>query len=183
MCILLTIIKVYQQNDGVAMGSPLGPVLSGIFMVKLENSLVPTLNESMTLWQRFVDDTISFVKNDSIAYVLDQLNSFHEQIQFTYEVEHNNKLPFLDVLLIKNANKIDTTVYRKPTNTDVYLNWNTHAPTTWKRGTLRTILSRAYTICSSETYLNEEIKYIESTFEKVNNYPKYVITQLKLEVN
>ena len=51
MCILLTIIKVYQQNDGVAMGSPLGPVLSGIFMVKLENSLVPTLNESMTLWQ------------------------------------------------------------------------------------------------------------------------------------
>ena len=54
--------KVYQQNDGVAMGSPLGPVLSGIFMVELENSLVPTLNQSMTLWQRFVDDTITFVK-------------------------------------------------------------------------------------------------------------------------
>ena len=29
---------VYQQNDGVAMGSPLGLVLSGIFMVELENS-------------------------------------------------------------------------------------------------------------------------------------------------
>ena len=116
------------------------------------------------------------------SHVLDQLNSFHKQMQFTYEVEHNNKLPFLDVLIIKNANKIDITVYRKPTNTDVYLNWNTHALTTWKRRTLRTILSCAYTICSSETYLNEEIKYIESTFEKVNNYPKYVITQLKREV-
>ena len=54
--------KVYQQNDGVAMGTPLGPVLSGIFMVELANSLVPTLNESMTLWRRFVDDTITFVK-------------------------------------------------------------------------------------------------------------------------
>ena len=117
--------KVYQQNDGVAIGSPLGPVLSGIFMIELENRLVLILNESTTLWRRFVDDAVTFVKNDSIAYVLDQLNSFHEQIQFTYEVEHNNKLPFLDVLLIKNANKIDTTVYRKPTNTDVYLNWNT----------------------------------------------------------
>ena len=53
---------------------------------------------------------------------------------------------------------------------------------TWKRGTLRTILSRAYTFFSSETYLNEEIKYVESTFEKVNNYPKYVITQLNREV-
>ena len=40
---------VYQQNDGVTMGSPLGPVLPGIFMVELENSLVPKLNESMTL--------------------------------------------------------------------------------------------------------------------------------------
>ena len=39
-----------------------------------------------------------------------------------------------------------------------------------------------YTICSSERYLNEEIKYIQSTFEKVNNYPNYVITQLKREV-
>ena len=137
------------------MRSSLGPVLSGIFMVELENSLVPKLNESMTLWQRFIDNTITFVKNNSIAYVLDQLNSFHEQIQFTYEVEHNNKLPFLDVLLIKDANKIDTTVYRKPVNTDIDLNWNTHAPTTWKRETLRTVL---------------------------NIYPKYVITQLKHEV-
>ena len=104
----------------------------------------------MTLWRRFVDDTITFVKNDSIAYVSYQLNSFHEQMQFTYEVEHNNKLPFLGVFLIRNADKIDTTVYRKPANNDVNLHWNTHAPTTWKRGTLRTILSCAYIIYSSE---------------------------------
>ena len=73
-----------------------------------------------------------------------QLKSLHEEIQFTYEVEHN-KLPILDALLTKNTNKTDATVYRKPTNTDVYLNWNAHPPTTWKRGILRTI--RAYTIC------------------------------------
>ena len=27
---------IHQQFDGVAMGSPLGPVMAGIFMVKLE---------------------------------------------------------------------------------------------------------------------------------------------------
>ena len=54
--------------------------------------------------------------------VLDQLNNSHKQIQFTYEVEQNNKLPLLDVLLIKNANNEDTTVYRKPTDTSIYLN-------------------------------------------------------------
>ena len=94
-------------------------------MVKRKNSLVLILNESMTLWRRFIDDTITFVKNDSI-YVLDQLNNFHKRMQFTYEIEHNNKLPFLDVLLKKKTkkktNNIDKTAYRKPKNTDIYLN-------------------------------------------------------------
>ena len=106
----------YQQDDGATMGSLLGPVLSGVFMVELENSLIRTSNESMTLSQQFVDDTITFVKNDSIAYVLDQLINSKSQIQFTYEVEHNNKPPFLDVLLTKNASNMDIIVYRKPTN-------------------------------------------------------------------
>ena len=65
-------------------------------MVELDNSLVLTLNESTTLWRRFVDGTIMFLKNDSIIYLLDQLNNFHERIQLTYEVKHNNKLSFLD---------------------------------------------------------------------------------------
>ena len=103
------------------MGSPLGPVLFRIFIVELENTLVLALNKSMTLWRRLVDDTITFVKNNSIVYVLDQLNNFHERIQFTYEVEHNKKLPFLNVLLIKNGNNADSTVYRKPTNTNIHL--------------------------------------------------------------
>ena len=60
------------------------------------------------------------MKNESITNVLGQLNSFYERMPFTHKVEHNNKLPFLDVLLIKNANKLDTTVYRKSTNTDIF---------------------------------------------------------------
>ena len=35
------VIKV--QNDGMAMGLPLGPVLSDIFMIELERSLLPEL--------------------------------------------------------------------------------------------------------------------------------------------
>ena len=42
----------------------------------------------------FLDDTITFEKNVRIAYILDQFKNFDEQIQFTYEVKHNNKLSF-----------------------------------------------------------------------------------------
>ena len=51
--------NTYIQNDGVAMGSPLGPVLAGIFMVDLERNILPTLSDVMTSWKRYVDDTIS----------------------------------------------------------------------------------------------------------------------------
>ena len=38
---------IHQQRDGVAMGSPLGPVLAGIIMVELENSIVPKMNSHL----------------------------------------------------------------------------------------------------------------------------------------
>ena len=37
--------EVYKQTDGVTMGSPLGPVFADIFMVELENNIVPVLRE------------------------------------------------------------------------------------------------------------------------------------------
>ena len=56
--------KTYFQTNGVAMGSPLGPVLSGIFMVELESNLIDTLSEHLACWKQYVDDTICFIKND-----------------------------------------------------------------------------------------------------------------------
>ena len=54
--------EIYQQCDGVAMGSSLGPVIAGIFMVELEKLLIPALMEHMSPWKRYVDDTIAVVK-------------------------------------------------------------------------------------------------------------------------
>ena len=60
---------------------------------------------------------------DKIGYIVNQLNTFSENIQFTYEMEEENKLAFLDVMVIGNTNNaINTTVYRKPTNTDISIN-------------------------------------------------------------
>ena len=79
--------QVYQQNDGVAMCSPLGPVLAGIFMVQLENRIIPTLGNMVLNWKSFVDDTIGYVRNGSIDMILSKLNSFHPDIQVTNEME------------------------------------------------------------------------------------------------
>ena len=88
------------------MGSLLGPVLAGIFMVKLGRTILPTLRE----WKRYVEDTISYIKEESIEHVLSKLNGYHDNIEFTYEIENDGKLPFLDVLVIRKDCKVETTV-------------------------------------------------------------------------
>ena len=149
------VIKV--QNDGMAMGSPLRPVLSDIFMIELETSLSPELIDYIQFWKRYVDDTICFIKVGSVNYILSVLNSFDMNIKFTYELEHDGKLPFIDVLLCRSGKKIYTTVYRKAINNDVYLNWSVFAPISLKRGTLKTLIERAYLILQqiSEQHNNE----------------------------
>ena len=166
---------IYQQNIGVAMAPPLRPVLAGIFMVELETKIIPTVMDSISHWRRFVDDTFVFVKKGCVEHVLTRLNSFHKNIQFAYELENENKLPFVDILLIRRGTKIETTVYRKSTNNDIYLNWGSFAPVTWKRGTL---FNRAYIVCSTDYHLKKELDHLRYVFQKHNNYPKWVIKQV-----
>ena len=163
------------------MESQLGPVLA-IFMVELEQNIIPTLSKDISLWKRYVDDTFCFVNSNSINYVLESLNSFHSNINFTIEIEKEKKIAFLDILLIHNKDLVSTTVYRKKTNTNLYINWKSFSPNNWKRGTLKTLVSRAYDICSNEKYLKEELNYIETVFKHQNSYPSWVTDKVIKQV-
>ena len=125
--------EIYVQNDGVAMESPLGPILANVFMVELENTLVPRLHQYVKKWRRYVDDTFAYIKNESTDYFLTTLNSFHPDISFTFEKENNSHLPFLYVLFIRNGTNLDPTVYRKDTHNDLFLHWDAFAPVSWKQ--------------------------------------------------
>ena len=57
-----------------------------------------------------------------------------------------------------------------------------YLPVSWKRGMLRTLVQHAYLVCSTETYLKEELTHLEKVFIEKNNYPKYVIKQVFTQV-
>ena len=156
----LTLNKTYLQLNGVSMGSPLGPVLANIFMVELERNIVPILSNDILLWMRYVDNTICFIKLTSFNKVPGTLNSYYKNIRFIIEIETENKISFLDVLLIRNNSLISTKVYRKNTNMDIYINWKSFALNNWKWGTLKTLVTRAFDICSTDEYLKEELEHI-----------------------
>ena len=73
-------------------------------------------------------------------------------------------------MLCRHEENIVTTDYQKVTNTDAYLNWNSFAPHSWKRGTLKTLTQRAYMICSTTELLDTELKYLEKVFLEKNNF-------------
>ena len=170
--------EVYRQIDGVAMGSPLGPVLANVFMVELEERLVPTMEQDMPLWYRYVDDTFTYIKESEIEKVKEILNAFHPSIKFTCEKEEGQKISFLDVLVQRNSDVITTDIYRKKTDTNIYINWNSFSPQVWKIGTLKGLLKRAYVICSDETKINSEIKHLRNVFIHINQYPRKVVDEV-----
>ena len=111
---------IHIQLDGVAMGSPLGLLLANIFMCSLEKLIARKLKDCLVHWKRYVDDTHAYIDPGKIDCVMKKLNTYHQQIQFTYELEKYQRILFLDVSIRRLTNgKLGTTVFRKGRNTDV----------------------------------------------------------------
>ena len=112
--------KFYDQIDRVAMGSPFEPLLATIFLSFHETNWLkdcPFEFKPLYYW-RYVDDSFIVSKSrDHILPFLNYLNPKHINITFTYEVEKDKCLPFLDVNILFSNGKFSTTVYRIPTFT------------------------------------------------------------------
>ena len=68
-------------------------------------------------------------------------------------------------------------MYRKKTDTNLYLNWNAYAPRTWKIGILKGMVRRAHIICSDERGFKDEIQHLKRVFVKINGYPSRIVSK------
>ena len=88
--------NLYRQLDGVAMGSPLGPLLANIFMGKLEATQLSHQINSLTYYKRYVDDIFAVASDQANLSTL--MHAVNPSIKCTLE-EKSGSLPFLGVLL------------------------------------------------------------------------------------
>ena len=135
--------QFFRQTNGVAMGSPLAPILADLFMCKLEEEKIITLtNNKVKKWIRYVDDIFAIIKGkeDDALEILDQINHIHKDIKFTMECEKDGNIPFLDVNIKRIDNKFETSLYRKKTNTNLYLKWDSCLPRYQKLGLISSLV-------------------------------------------
>ena len=152
------------------MGSPLGPLLTNIFMT-LEGEVIPKITPYLCNWKRYVDNIHAYVNLEKADFILRKLNSYHPNIQFTFELEKNKPITCLDVLVKRTVtNQIETCVHSKETSPDLCINWNSYESVEWKIGTLRNIVKRAKTACFTTILLNQEIEYLKAVFTGISEY-------------
>ena len=94
--------SLYEQVNGVAMGSLLGPLFANIFLAFHKRSWLTNcpLEFKPLFFCRYIDDCfVVFRSHNHVRPFLDYLNSQHPNIMFTSELEIDSTLPFLDTLI------------------------------------------------------------------------------------
>ena len=144
--------KFYEQCDGIAMGSPLGPTLANVSMCHFENSWLENCPSRFTaiVYKWFVDDPfLLFRSKYHVEKFRNYLNKQHKNKKFTSETEENDLLSFLDIKICHENNKFVTSVYCKPTLSGVFTNFQSFIPDIYKSGLIETLVHRSFRLSSN----------------------------------
>ena len=162
------ITGVVRANGWSSYGPPLGPLMANVFMCHLEEKF--TRDDLMPrLYRRCVDNTLARMPNtDAATMFLATLNGLHPSSSLTMELSVDDRIPFIGIDIIKNGTKLETQVYRTPTNTGLLLHFHSYTDKHYKDSLLKTMLHCAYALSSTTEAFDQEcakLRYIFSRFD------------------
>ena len=131
------------------MGLLVSPVISNIYMECFEALAIPSSPTLIKWWLRYVDDVHRATRENQVKKLQEHLNSIAPCIKFTIELPGTDRLPFLDTLTKPPPNSTESTVYRKTTHTDRYLDYNSNHLISAKLSVIHTLIHRAKQECST----------------------------------
>jgi hypothetical protein len=166
--------KFYQQIDGTAMGIPISPALADLVMTILLEAVTEDLGDDVLFVRKYVDDLCLAIRSDAATRVLQKFNNYNEAIQFTMELEEEGKLPFLDLLLVRqNDGRITTEFYEKKFASGRILNYRSSHPMHQKLNVAMNLIQRMFDFTSGP-------KPVTKAREKLvkNGFPRGIANRL-----
>ena len=106
-------------------------------------------------------DTFVIQKEVHKQNFLEHINSVDPAIKFTVEDNNGDRIiPFLDTIVKPEASgRLSITVYRKPTYTYQYLQWDSHHHLPAKYSAIKTLIHRAKIVCNRPELLQKEMNH------------------------
>ena len=173
--------KLYRQVDGLAIGASSSGFAADIFMEKLEERAIITFIEPPKLWLRYVDDTLSKLKKIHVTSFLEHLNNQHPRINFTTEIQEDEKIAFLDTLVhVLQNGETKITIYRKATHTDQYLDFQSNHHIKQKAGIINTFKHRIETLVTEEEDKKKELNHVKKALKRCG-HPNWALHRKKKE--
>ena len=88
--------KLYEQIDEVSVGYPLDLLMANVTMIELERVVVKDLFNKgyVKFYIQYMDDTIVLMKKSDVPIVLQALNGFHKNLNFTVDTFEDKKVIF-----------------------------------------------------------------------------------------
>ena len=97
--------------------------------------------------------------------------------------KEDGSIPFLNTIVKPEADgTLSTAVYRKPTHTDQYLQWDSHHHLSAKFSVVHTLSHGASTVCSKPELLQKEKEHLRKALTKCN-YPKWALDKVQKRLN
>lgn len=165
----------FRQVSGTAMGTKMAPNYANIFMGKLESEFLTRCSFKPLLYRRYIDDIFLVWTHgeDELLEFIDSYNTVHPSIHFTHTYSQAT-INFLDVTITIEEGKLFTTLYRKPTDRQQYLHYQSDHPRHCKNSIPYSQAHRFKRICSSDTDFVANTERLKTMLCK-QRYPPRVI--------
>ena len=166
--------QLYEQIDGVSMGSPLGPLFANFFLGHLESNVFERREQYYPVFYvRYVDDTfLLFSVPGDVDMFLKLLNEFHPSIQFTCEFSVNETIPFIGVNVKMTRAGFETSVYHKRCDKGIFLHSQSFCDEKYKNNLMKMLCHRAFTLSSNWAGFHEEIERSTKCLRKLGYDPE-----------
>ena len=167
--------QFFEQVKGVAMGSLVSPIVANLYKEYVEQKALSTA-PTPRFWCRFVDDTFVIHKEVNKQDFLQHINRVDPAIKFTVEDNKGDgSIPFVDTTVKPEVyGGLSITVYRKPTHTDQYLQWDSHHNLSAKFSVINTLSHRAKSVCSNPELFKQEEEHLRKALTQCK-YPKWAL--------
>ena len=116
-----------------------------------------------------MDDTCVVIDSARQEEFLEHINKIDPHIQFTTEdSKADGSIPFLDTIVKPQPdNSLLTSVYRKPTHSDLYFHWDSPHHLSAKFSVINTLKHKAKKVCSNHHLLKEGRRSPQQSIKKM----------------